>query len=82
MKLFDQIERINRLHDLIRSRSTGTPRELARRLQISESRLYQIIEELKNMEVPIEYNRQRQTYYYTYAYEMRLTALFRPLDHP
>ncbi|WP_198659581.1 hypothetical protein, partial [Nubsella zeaxanthinifaciens] len=47
MKLFEYIERINLLHKLINERRTGTPARLAKRLNISTSRLYVILDELK-----------------------------------
>lgn len=79
MKLLEQIERINRLHDLIRYRRTGTPQQLARRLNLSTSMVYKLMEELKLKEAPIEYSRQLGTYYYSSAYLMKIHIDFRPL---
>ena len=47
MKIFEYIDRINLLHKLIKERRTGTPENLAKRLLISPSRLYVILDELK-----------------------------------
>lgn len=80
MKILAQIERINYLDKLIRNRSTGRPQKLARRLGVSTSRVYQIIEELKLCEVPIEYSRRLESYYYRYDYELRITVVLRPLN--
>ncbi|MBN2596393.1 MAG: HTH domain-containing protein [Marinifilaceae bacterium] len=44
--------------------STGTPTELAQRLNISERSLYRIISSLKNMGHPITYRRCKQSYCY------------------
>jgi predicted DNA-binding transcriptional regulator YafY len=79
MKLIEQIERINRLHELIRYRRTGTPPELAKRLGLSTSMIYKTIEELKHQGVPIEYSRQLQTYYYSHLYMMSIKIDFRRL---
>lgn len=79
MKIFNQIDRINLLHKLIQQGRTGTPEELAKRLGISTVRLYQIIEELRTMEVPINYSRQRRTYHYTDEYEIVIDVRMRPL---
>lgn len=79
MKLFNQIDRINQMHDLIRQGRTGTPQEFANRLGISTIRLHQIIEELRMMEVPITYSRQLRTYRYTDAYEIVIDVRMRPL---
>jgi predicted DNA-binding transcriptional regulator YafY len=80
MKLLEQIERINRLHDLIKHRRTGTPEQLARRLNLSTSMIYKLMEELRFREVPIEYSRQFKTYYYSVDFLMRIQAEFRPLN--
>lgn len=74
------IDRVNQLHKLIRLKCTGTPEKLATRLNLSVSRLYQIIEELKLMEVPIAYSRTIQSYYYTSEYEIAIDVKLRPLD--
>ncbi len=80
MKIFAYIHRINLMHKLIRQRRTGTPQELSNRLGLSISRLHHIIDELKEMEVPIAYSRQSQTYYYLYDYEINIVAEFKPLE--
>lgn len=79
MKLIEHIDRINRLHELIRYRRTGTPQELARRLRLSPSMVFKVIEELKLRGVPIEYSRQLKTYYYSRQYLMNIKIDFRLL---
>ena len=79
MKLIEHIERINRLHELIRHRRTGTPDELARRLGLSSSMVFKVIEELKLRGVPIEYSRQLKTYFYSRQYLMNIKIDFRLL---
>lgn len=80
MKLIDHIERINRLHELIKHRRTGTPVELARRLELSQSMVFKVMEELKNKGVPIEYSRQLKTYYYSRQYLMNIKIDFRIMN--
>ncbi len=80
MKLFEQIERINRLHELIKYRRTGTPGELAKRLKISTSMMYKVMEELRLRDAPIEYSKQLQTYYYSQPYLMNINLDFRLLQ--
>lgn len=80
MKLIDHIQRINRLHELIRYRRTGTPRELAKRLRLSSSMVFKVIEELKLRGAPIKYSRQLKTYYYGRQYLMNIKIDFRFLD--
>lgn len=77
MKLLEQIERINRLHELIKHRRTGTPSQLAQRLNLSTSMVYKLIDELKLREVPIVYSRQMGTYYYSRNFQMKILIDFR-----
>ena len=58
------IERIERLHLLIRRRGTGTPKELARRLALSEATVYKYINTLKALGAPVVYDVGRQSYVY------------------
>lgn len=77
MKLLEQIERINRLHELIKYRRTGTPQQLARRLNLSTSMIYKLIDELKLREAPIRYSRQQGTYYYSRSFLMKISIDFK-----
>ena len=47
MNFIKQIERLQRLNHLIRNENTGTPEELAERLKMKRSQLYEIIDMLK-----------------------------------
>lgn len=64
MNLLKQIRRIERLDQLIRMKATGTPENLAKRLNISRSTLYNIIDFIKNQGVEIRYCSNRQSFYY------------------
>ena len=65
MNFCDQIKRLQRLDYLFRSRSTGTPAELAKKLSLSKSQLFLIIKTMKqDMGAPIYYCRASQTYMY------------------
>lgn len=79
MQVFKYIERINLLDKLISQRKTGTPECLARRLDLSVSRLARIIEYLREMNVPIEYDRALQTYYYSVEYKLHIDVQMKPL---
>lgn len=79
MKLLEQIERINRLHELIKHRRTGTPSQLAQRLNLSTSMVYKLIDELKLREAPIVYSRQLGTYYYSSSFQMKISIDFRSI---
>lgn len=65
MTFIDQIRRIERLDYLIRSHSTGTPAELAKKLGLSQSQLFQIMKTIKEkMDAPVYYSRNEQSYCY------------------
>lgn len=64
--MLKQKERIERLHQLIRLNATGTPKECAQKLGISERQLYNIIELMKELGAPIIYSMQAGAYQYIY----------------
>ncbi|MFK7812004.1 MAG: HTH domain-containing protein [Maribacter sp.] len=64
MKTIKNLERLQQIHALIENESTGTPGELASRLHVSERLIYNLIEQLKDFNAAICYDRSRRTYYY------------------
>ena len=64
MSLLKYIRIIERLDYLIARKATGTPRELAERLQISERQVYKYIKELKELGFPVAYCLNAQSYIY------------------
>ncbi|MEM1319267.1 MAG: hypothetical protein AAGG75_03370 [Bacteroidota bacterium] len=71
MKLFATLKMVERLDQLIRLKSTGTPKKLAVRLGISERSVHRLIEMMKDMEAPIYYCIARQSYCYECDVEFR-----------
>ena len=76
MKLLEQIDRLMLIVKLIKQRRTGTCEQLAKRVNLSRRRLYEILEELKSRGAPIEYSKQLQTYYYSIPYEISISYHF------
>lgn len=72
MKFIEQIQTLERLDQLIRLKATGTPIELASRLNVSERTAYNLIEALRDLGVVISYCKQKKSYYY----ESRVTIQF------
>jgi excisionase family DNA binding protein len=64
MNHLEFLEKLIILEQLIRREHTGTPDELAERLHISRSTVYEIIEELNMRGVEIKYSRRKCTFYY------------------
>ena len=74
MKLFEEINLLERLDQLIRLKATGTPLQLAKRLKLSEREVYRIIAELRSMDVKIAYCKQKRSYYYENETFLRFQA--------
>ncbi|HLZ89629.1 MAG TPA: helix-turn-helix domain-containing protein [Puia sp.] len=56
--------RLEYLDVLIRHKSTGAPKALARKLNISLRAVHNYINMLKDQGAPINYNKHKETYYY------------------
>jgi biotin operon repressor len=66
MAFADYIQRIVRLDKLIQMKATGSPKELANKMGVSERSVYDDIKQLKtDFGCPIAYSRIRKSYYYT-----------------
>ena len=59
------VDRLERMHDLICRKATGTPDDFAEKLGISKSMLMLNIAQLKEKGGPIKYDSLNRTYYYT-----------------
>lgn len=65
MALYNYVNRIERMDTLIRRKSTGSPKELAKKLNISERWLYIFLDELRTeLGCPIRYDRRKRSYVY------------------
>lgn len=72
MSLQKQIEVIIQIDALIRSKTTGTPKELAKALNMSERNLYKIIKAMKNLGAPIKYCKKNGRFLYTKEVEFKI----------
>ncbi len=72
MKSIKNLERLQQIHLLIKSETTGSPRELANRMHISERLVYHLIEQLKDFSADIAYDRSRKTYYYCDDFQLHV----------
>lgn len=53
-----------RLDDLIKRKATGPPARLTEKLGVSRASIFRYINELKEMDAPIQYCKERQSYFY------------------
>ncbi len=61
------------MNRLIKDETTGTPEKFAARMGISPSHLYRCIEEIKELGAPINYSRVRETYFYEFEFDLRVS---------
>ena len=69
MELFKIMNRLVAFDKLVRQENTGTAKEFAKSMHLSVRQMYNVVEELQYYGVPVEYDSQRQTYYYTCAFD-------------
>jgi len=72
MAITHKLERIKRMHELIRYKRTGKPAQFARKLGLSKRALYNELKELKELGAPISYNHYRESYQYLHPVEFRI----------
>ena len=66
MKTAASLKKIYELHVLIRNKTTGTYEELAKKLAISRTSLFELISKMKDYRAAIVYNKVKKTLEYEY----------------
>ena len=61
---------MQQLHRLIEKERTGSPKELARKMNVSERLVYLLLEYLRDYNAEIRYDRNRRTYYYDEEFKL------------
>ncbi|WP_319479144.1 hypothetical protein [uncultured Draconibacterium sp.] len=74
MKALEQLERLQRINDLIKAEKTGTPDEFANSLHISRRQLYEYINFIKDYGVEVSYSKQRKTFYLSNGHEINVNC--------
>lgn len=64
MRFLEKLNTIQRIDQLIRLKATGSARDLASRINVSKSTVYEILDVMKIMGAEIEYCPKRKSYYY------------------
>jgi predicted DNA-binding transcriptional regulator YafY len=72
MSIINKIERIERMHKLINFKRTGSPQHFASKMGVSQSMLYLLIKEIKELGAPVVYCRYRESYEYLYPVEFKI----------
>lgn len=81
MNNLKQLERLKKVHGLIKSECTGSPAELAQKLHIGVRQTYSLLEQLREMDAPIAFNRRTKTYFYLSDYELTIQISIQVLVH-
>ncbi len=67
------IRKIIRIHKLLLAETAGAPKDLAKRLEVSERSIYNYISYMKTeLNAPIEYDTLKKSYYYKNKCEFNL----------
>ena len=74
MKALEQLERLQRINDLIKAEKTGTPEEFANSLHISRRQLYEYINFIKDFGVEVSYSKQLRTFYFSNGHEINVNC--------
>lgn len=72
MTLIEKMKMIERINSLIRRKATGTPKQLASKLCISERCLFNTLKVMKDMGGPIYFCLSRESYVYEYEVEFSI----------
>nr|WP_321451747.1 HTH domain-containing protein [uncultured Carboxylicivirga sp.] len=70
MRFIEQLERFERIVFLMERRATGTPRQFAEKLEISESTLYEYLKALKERGASFSYSDIYQSYYLLESFDI------------
>lgn len=76
----DYLQRLLTIDRLARIKGTGTPKQLAQRLNISERSLYRLIDIMRSFGAPLDYCRSRGSYYYKESGEFCIKFLTDPIN--
>jgi biotin operon repressor len=82
MDLFKNLQHVELLHTLILKEKTGSPKQLAEQLGISRATLYVLIDELNSLNMPVNYSRKYETFYYKQEVKLTLSFKVETLDDP
>lgn len=72
MTFHEQLQRLKRIDQLIRLKATGTANDLAKRLDISRSSVFRLLDDLKGFGAPIIYCRNQKMFMYKESFQLIL----------
>ncbi|MFT3995234.1 MAG: HTH domain-containing protein [Dysgonomonas sp.] len=81
MKIFEALNRLTLLHDLIKAEKTGRPDYLSKQLGVSRATLYNMLDELKSYDAPISYSRSKESFFYTHFFELEIKCTISVIEN-
>ena len=75
MTFRERLQKLDRLHHLIRRKGTGNAQELSERLNVCPRTVYQLLNDLRHQGASISYNHKRRSYCYTQETAFHFTPL-------
>ena len=72
MNFAEQFMLLQRIANLIKMKATGTPKDLAEKVEVSRSALYRHIDTLKSLGASINYCKHRRTYYFEKDFSLEI----------
>ena len=72
MKNLKTLERLQHLHLRIKNENTGSPKDLAALMQISQRSVHLLMDKLKDYSAEICYSRNKKTYYYANDFDLQV----------
>ena len=70
MKTVQQLERLKAVHRLIEAKKTGTPDQLASKLNVSRRYVFRLVDQIRALGGEIAFSRRRKTYYYSNKFKL------------
>lgn len=79
MNFTKQINRLEKMHRLIKAMCTGKPDDFAEKLDISRRQLYNELDFFKSQDAPIKYSREMESFYYSGFFELEINLSIKVL---
>ncbi|MBA3706555.1 MAG: HTH domain-containing protein [Bacteroidetes bacterium] len=62
MKFDEYLEKLNKLQKLVNISNTGSPKDLAKKLDVSERTARRMVQKLRHHKLPVVFNRKINSY--------------------
>ncbi|GET30778.1 hypothetical protein [Prolixibacter sp. SD074] len=72
MTFIERLNKLEQMDQLIRLRATGSSKEFARKIGVSESSLFRLLNDLKDLGAEIRFNTTKTSYCFCCAEEFKI----------